>query len=131
MRLTHLLERLKRKQFISIGRVAMDFYVEPPGTVLEHADTPGAEGFSGLAKAFFYAGSRSLLVSHWPVVSEAAVKLTTGMFDEIERNPSIRRAEALRRSMVALMEDEDAKYAHPMFWVPFSAFNEGGRVSID
>jgi uracil-DNA glycosylase len=38
MRLTHLLERLKRKQFISIGRVAMDFYVEPPGTVLEHAD---------------------------------------------------------------------------------------------
>ncbi len=26
--------------------------------------TPGAEGLSGLAKAFFYAGSRALLVSH-------------------------------------------------------------------
>jgi CHAT domain-containing protein len=93
--------------------------------------TPGAEGFSGLAKAFFYAGSRSLLVSHWPVVSVAAVKLTTRMFDEIERSPSIRRAEALRRSMVALMEDEDAEYAHPMFWAPFSIVGEGGRVSID
>ncbi|MDE0795477.1 MAG: CHAT domain-containing protein [Alphaproteobacteria bacterium] len=33
--------------------------------------TPGAEGLSGLAKAFFYAGSQSLLVSHWSVLSEA------------------------------------------------------------
>ncbi|MBT3910341.1 MAG: CHAT domain-containing protein, partial [Rhodospirillaceae bacterium] len=33
--------------------------------------TPGAEGLSGLAKAFFYAGSRSLLVTHWPVFSDA------------------------------------------------------------
>ena len=42
------------------------------------ADKPGAEGLSGLAKAFFYAGARSLLVSHWPVASSAATKLTTG-----------------------------------------------------
>jgi hypothetical protein len=39
--------------------------------------TPGAQGLSGLAKAFFYAGSRALLVSHWAVYSNAAVKLTT------------------------------------------------------
>ncbi|MDP6787995.1 MAG: CHAT domain-containing protein [Rhodospirillales bacterium] len=32
----------------------------------------------GLAKAFFYAGSRSLLVSHWPVGSVAAVSLVVG-----------------------------------------------------
>jgi CHAT domain-containing protein len=37
--------------------------------------TPGAQGLSGLAKAFFYAGSRALLVSHWPVASDAAVAL--------------------------------------------------------
>jgi hypothetical protein len=35
--------------------------------------TPGAEALSGLAKAFFYAGSRALLVSHWPVASKADV----------------------------------------------------------
>ena len=33
--------------------------------------TPGARGLSGQAKVFFYAGSRALLVSHWPVVSDA------------------------------------------------------------
>ncbi len=44
--------------------------------------TPGAEGLSGLAKAFFYAGSRALLVSHWLVVSDAAVAITTRMLAE-------------------------------------------------
>ncbi len=33
--------------------------------------TPGTEGLSGLAKAFFYADSQSLPVSHWSVLSEA------------------------------------------------------------
>ena len=42
---------------------------------------PGAEGLSGLARAFFYAGARTLLVSHWSVYSTAAVALTTGTFD--------------------------------------------------
>ncbi len=50
-------------------------------------DRPGAEGLSGLARAFFYAGARALLVSHWPVDSEAAVKLTTAAFSELAKIP--------------------------------------------
>src|SRR5437899_9420949 len=30
-------------------------------------DKPGAEALSGLARSFFYAGARALLVSHWAV----------------------------------------------------------------
>ena len=41
---------------------------------------PGAGGLSGLARAFFYAGARSVLVSHWSTRSQAAVKLMTGTF---------------------------------------------------
>src|SRR5262249_28607766 len=37
-------------------------------------DKPGAEALSGLARAFFYAGARALLVSHWPVNSKAATR---------------------------------------------------------
>ena len=33
-------------------------------------DKPGAEALSGLARAFFYAGARALLVSHWAVESQ-------------------------------------------------------------
>ncbi len=32
------IDQLKRKRFISIGRAGMDFYADPPGTELEHAD---------------------------------------------------------------------------------------------
>jgi CHAT domain-containing protein len=38
-------------------------------------DKPGAEALSGLARSFFYAGARALLVSHWAVSSEAATRL--------------------------------------------------------
>jgi CHAT domain-containing protein len=48
------------------------------------AGEQGAEALSGLARAFFYAGARALLVSHWPVNSDAAVKLTTKAFAELK-----------------------------------------------
>ena len=89
--------------------------------------TPGAEGLSGLAKAFFYAGTRSLLVSHWPVASAATVPLTTGMMKEYEANPGQGKAEAHRRAMLALIETpHHPEYAHPLFWAPFVVVGEGG-----
>jgi CHAT domain-containing protein len=88
---------------------------------------PGAEGLSGLAKAFFYAGARALLVSHWSVNSEAAVAITTGMLGQMAEEPDIGRAEALRRSMLAMLETEGKDhFAHPMFWAPFVVVGEGG-----
>ncbi|MBR0932513.1 CHAT domain-containing tetratricopeptide repeat protein [Bradyrhizobium jicamae] len=90
-------------------------------------DRPGAEGLSGLARAFFYAGARALLVSHWPVDSGAAVKLTTGAFSELAHHPGIGRAEALRRSMLALINDpSDPRNAEPALWAPFVLVGEGG-----
>ena len=85
----------------------------------------GAQGLSGLAKAFFYAGARALLVSHWPVESTAATKLTQGMFEELKANPDIGRSEALRRSMFALAANDN--YAHPKYWAPFVVVGEGAR----
>lgn len=89
--------------------------------------TPGAEGLSGLAKAFFYAGSRSLLVSHWPVASDATVPLTSKMLAEYKANPAQGKAEAHRKSMLALMESADhPEFAHPIYWAPFVVVGEGG-----
>ncbi len=88
---------------------------------------PGAGGLSGLAKAVFYAGARALLVSHWSVPSDSTVKLTTRMLTEAADHPEIGRAEALRRSMLALMNDPDnPHFAHPLFWAPFVLVCEGG-----
>ena len=65
-------------------------------------DNPGAEALSGLARAFFYAGARSLIVSHWSVSDEATARLMIGTFRASERNPQLSHAEALRESMLAM-----------------------------
>ncbi len=89
--------------------------------------TPGAEGLSGLASAFFYAGAQSLFVSHWPVVSDATVSLTTRMLSALRDNRGMRASEAHRQSMLAMMADPDEPmFAHPLFWGPFVVVGDGG-----
>lgn len=90
-----------------------------------------AEALSGLARVFFYAGARALLVSHWEVDSAAAVKLVTGAVGALAKDPAIGRAEALRRATLAAMSDttRPANWTpawHPAVWAPFVVVGEGG-----
>lgn len=85
----------------------------------------GAEALSGLARAFIYAGARALLVSHWSVASESTVKLITAAIDMMAADKTVGRAEALRRSMVALMDHGKPWEAHPAYWAPFIVVGEG------
>ena len=88
--------------------------------------TPGAEGLSGLAKAFFYAGTRAVLVSHWPVFSKAAVKLTTTTFEALAKEPRLGRAGALQKAMLSMADsDTEPVLGHPMLWAPFVVVGEG------
>ena len=90
----------------------------------------GAEALSGLGRAFFYAGARALLVSNWPVETTSAKELTTDLFKRQAKNPTLSRAQALRQSMLSLIDgagciDPETEkvlfsYAHPIFWAPFS-----------
>jgi CHAT domain-containing protein len=90
------------------------------------ADKPGAEALSGLARAFFYAGARALLVSHWSVDSEAATRLTTSTFAIMTADPRLGRAAALRNAMLTYMNDKGSPLnSYPAFWGPFSIIGEG------
>ena len=92
-------------------------------------DKLGAEPLSGLASAFFYAGARALLVSHWPVDSYAATMLTSRTFAEMRKDTGIGRAEAFRRAMLALMDDPKRPWAaHPSVWAPFIVVGERGAA---
>ena len=103
---------------IALLRLNADWVILSACSTAASDGTPGAEGLSGLAKAFFYAGARSLLVSHWPVGVHSSLLLTTLMFEETAKGAS--KAEALRRSMLAVMRSKDhPQYAHPAVWAPF------------
>jgi CHAT domain-containing protein len=80
--------------------------------------------FSGLARAFFYAGTRALLVSHWPVNSEAAVGITTGATGAMMSDPNMGPAEALRRS-ISVLAASSSQNAHPSVWAPFVLVGNG------
>ena len=90
-------------------------------------DKPGAEALSGLVRTFFYAGARSLLVSHWAVDSAAATRLTTSTFDALRSDPLAGRAQALRRAMLDYMNDaSDPLNANPAMWGAFALVGESG-----
>lgn len=84
---------------------------------------------TGLARAFFLAGSRSLLVSYWNLESRAARELNIGLFKQIADKPHIRRAEALRQSMLKFLQPGMQTYfSHPYFCAPFTIIGEGGSL---
>jgi CHAT domain-containing protein len=91
-------------------------------------DKPGAEALSGLARSFFYAGARALLVTHWSVDSAAATRLTTSTFDRLKADPKLGRAEALRQAMLSYPNDASSpRNAYPGFWGPFALIGEGAN----
>ncbi len=82
--------------------------------------TPGAEPLSGLAKAFFYAGARSLLVSHWPVDAETAALVIPRMVS-LAAERDVGFARGLQQAMIELRQNrEKPHYAHPAIWAPFT-----------
>jgi CHAT domain-containing protein len=96
----------------------------------------GAEAASGLGRAFFYAGTRALLVTNWSVHSASARELVSDLFRRQAKDPGITRGEALRQSMLALIDGDGFKdasgqtlfsYAHPLFWAPYSIIGDGGQ----
>jgi CHAT domain-containing protein len=95
----------------------------------------GAEAASGLGRAFFYAGTRALLVTNWSVHSQSARELVTDLFKRQAADRQLTRGEALRQAMMALVDGPgyvgaDGKtefsYAHPLFWAPYSIIGDGG-----
>jgi CHAT domain-containing protein len=100
-------------------------------------DGAGAEAISGLGRAFFYAGTRALLVSNWPVETTSARVLTTDLFARQAADSGLARAKAMQQAMLALIDGPGFveggrtvfSYAHPIFWAPFSVVGDGGAVS--
>lgn len=97
--------------------------------ILSACNTGGAggrtagESLSGLARAFFFAGARSLMVTHWSVNDQAAAYLVASTLAQYRNGGSI--AAALRTAELGMLDNAGkslpAALAQPFFWAPFAA----------
>jgi CHAT domain-containing protein len=89
------------------------------------------ESLSGLARAFFYAGARSLLVTHWSVSDQVAAFLVADTLRRMQQDPGLGVAGALRNAQLSMLDQAGKglppEIAHPFFWAPFAVIGEGGE----
>jgi CHAT domain-containing protein len=114
--------------FLSLSEVAQ-LELDADWVVLSACNTAGGssseeEGLTGLAKAFIYAGSKTLLVSHWSVSSVGTVDLMWRLFRNYKQQ-DFSKAQAHQQAMLEMINSGDLR-AHPSFWAPFIIYGEGG-----
>jgi CHAT domain-containing protein len=89
----------------------------------------GGESLSGLARAFFYAGARSMLVTHWSVNDQAAAYLVADTLRRLRAGEGGGIAGALRNAQLGMLDGAGkslpAQMAHPFFWGPFALIGNG------
>jgi CHAT domain-containing protein len=87
---------------------------------------PRAETFTGLTQAFFTAGTRSMMVSHWPVMSGAAVQLSVATVRGAHEQ-DLALAKSLQVAMQAARREgaQNPIESHPSYWGPFVIVGDG------
>ncbi|PLZ47851.1 CHAT domain-containing protein, partial [Fischerella thermalis] len=68
----------------------------------------------GLAGIAVRAGARSTLATLWSVDDESTAVLMSKFYDELE-NPTLTKADALRRAQISLLESDEIPY----LWAPY------------
>ncbi|MFG6428712.1 CHAT domain-containing protein [Roseateles sp. LYH14W] len=88
------------------------------------AGEQGGAAMSGLVRGFFFAGSRSVLATHWAVETTSAAALTSAAF--ATKAP---RAEGLRLAQVSMIEGTlgSGRWAHPFYWAGYALFGDPSR----
>jgi CHAT domain-containing protein len=87
----------------------------------------GGGALAGLADAFFGAGARSVLASHWEVPSQETMRLMTGLFQRASSGPNNDLAQALQQSQLSLIADPAT--AHPFYWAAFTLMGASATLT--
>ena len=93
------------------------------------------DSLSGLARSFFFAGARGLLVTHWALSDLSGPVLTALTLEP--SNGTEDTAEALQQAKLNLMHDVARKYGdqgnfytHPFAWAPFVLIGDGAQSKL-
>ena len=106
----------------------LQLHLDADWVVLSACDTAagesaGGEALSGLARAFFYAGARSLLVTQWGASDTDTQYIMRRTFEIIAKEPGVDRSKALARAMLSRIDSAAASGspwdAYPSYWGPY------------
>ncbi len=111
-------------------------HLDANAVILSACNTGGPSGgqageaLSGLARAFFYAGARALIVTHWSVNDQTAAYLIADTLARYAARPSAGLGGALRSAELAMIDGAGkglpAELSHPFYWAPFALIGDGG-----
>ena len=113
-----------------------DMDLDADAVILSACNSGGPSGggagqsLSGLARSFFYAGARSLVVTHWSVDDRTAAFLVAVMLQKLRAGHDGGMAGSLRAAQLELLDGAGKNFAagvaHPFYWAPFALIGEGG-----
>lgn len=111
--------------------VVLDLELDADVVVLSACNSGGGsagESLSGLARAVFYAGARSLMVTHWYLNDAAATRIIAYSLRNLQQGQGM--AEALRNAQLDLARNVPGG-GHPALWGAFALVGPGpsGRVT--
>ena len=93
--------------------------------------TTAGESLSGLARSFFYAGARSLMVTHWSVNDQIAAYLVADTLRRLKSGEAGGIAASMRAAQLGMLDEAGktltAEVSHPFYWAPFAVIGEGGQ----
>ena len=110
--------------FLTSSEVSL-FKLDAELTVLSACNTGRGEvitgeGVMGMSRAFLAAGSRSVVVSLWPVASKQTELLMVDFYRKLRGGlPAAEALRAAKLEMVARARKAGAPESHPFFWAPF------------
>lgn len=91
----------------------------------------GGEALSALARSFFYAGARAVMVTQWSVNDQASAYLVASSLSHIHDDRSGGVAASLRAAQLAMLQDAAASpsssLGNPFFWAAFVVIGDGGK----
>ena len=85
-----------------------------------------SEGVVGMARAFLFAGARSVLASIWAIDDEATMMFMESFYQQFANGESA--SVALQRAMKCLRDSSD--YSAPKYWAPFVLIGDDVRIEF-
>jgi CHAT domain-containing protein len=88
----------------------------------------GGDELIGLARAFVYAGARSLVLTLWAVSDEATCQLMETFYAALVKGQGI--PQSLRLAQLDLLHGGPTGYSHPYYWSAFYHVGDPSRSRL-